>query len=337
MAPEITLVARLAASATDFRRGRRPAAPRGDRRARPAVAGTRWRSPARGSPPRSSPPPTVPPGRRRWTTSRCPTPGSSTARRWPWRPAGSSPRGSCGSPGRCWRGPRSRRTPSGSRCSARSSRKGTPCRCCPATSSPRRARTRSPPGGGSRARWGRAWTSELLTVAEVEPAGAVAVRPSTVVGWAGGATTGDVPPTVADGRRRRPRRDVGAAGTGQAGAGGAAAADGRVRARRVGAGGAGAPGRQAGAFRLHGRSADQPAGAACRTRSGDGRRGPGRWRRRSNRYGRRRAGRRRARRRHRGPGRQHRRRAPPRRVARAHLRPPGAAWNASAARPGSVC
>lgn len=31
---------------------------------------------------------------------------------------------------------------------------------------------------------GAAWTSELLTVAEVEPAGAVAVRPSTVVGWA---------------------------------------------------------------------------------------------------------------------------------------------------------
>ena len=39
---------------------------------------------------------------------------------------------------------------------------------------------------------GARWTSELLTVASVEPAGAVAVRPSTVVGWEGGAATGDV-------------------------------------------------------------------------------------------------------------------------------------------------
>ena len=38
---------------------------------------------------------------------------------------------------------------------------------------------------------GSAWTSELLTVAAVEPVGAVAVYPSTVVGWEGGATTGD--------------------------------------------------------------------------------------------------------------------------------------------------
>ncbi|GAA1285242.1 AAA family ATPase [Pseudonocardia aurantiaca] len=37
---------------------------------------------------------------------------------------------------------------------------------------------------------GSAWTTELLTVATVEPAGAVAVRPSTVVGWEGGAMTG---------------------------------------------------------------------------------------------------------------------------------------------------
>ncbi|WP_345613648.1 AAA family ATPase [Pseudonocardia adelaidensis] len=42
---------------------------------------------------------------------------------------------------------------------------------------------------------GSAWTTELLTVASVEPAGAVAVRPSTVVGWQGGAATGA---TVAD-------------------------------------------------------------------------------------------------------------------------------------------
>jgi transitional endoplasmic reticulum ATPase len=43
---------------------------------------------------------------------------------------------------------------------------------------------------------GAAWTSELLTVATVEPAGAVAVRPSTVVGWEGGAITGQAPVTT---------------------------------------------------------------------------------------------------------------------------------------------
>jgi SpoVK/Ycf46/Vps4 family AAA+-type ATPase len=43
---------------------------------------------------------------------------------------------------------------------------------------------------------GIAWTTELLTVARVEPAGAVAVRPSTVVGWEGGETTGGVPGTT---------------------------------------------------------------------------------------------------------------------------------------------
>jgi transitional endoplasmic reticulum ATPase len=37
---------------------------------------------------------------------------------------------------------------------------------------------------------GPSWTTELLTVAAVEPAGAVAVRPSTVVGWEGGPATG---------------------------------------------------------------------------------------------------------------------------------------------------
>ncbi|HEY0814077.1 MAG TPA: AAA family ATPase [Pseudonocardia sp.] len=36
---------------------------------------------------------------------------------------------------------------------------------------------------------GASWTSELLTVATVEPCGAVAVLPSTVVGWEGGAAT----------------------------------------------------------------------------------------------------------------------------------------------------
>jgi transitional endoplasmic reticulum ATPase len=39
---------------------------------------------------------------------------------------------------------------------------------------------------------GGGWTSELLTVATVEPAGAVAVYPSTVVGWEGGPDTGSV-------------------------------------------------------------------------------------------------------------------------------------------------
>jgi transitional endoplasmic reticulum ATPase len=51
---------------------------------------------------------------------------------------------------------------------------------------------------------GSAWTTELLTVATVEPAGAVAVRPSTVVGWEGGAVTGaqGPPPPAASGAVR---------------------------------------------------------------------------------------------------------------------------------------
>ncbi len=51
---------------------------------------------------------------------------------------------------------------------------------------------------------GAAWTSELLTVATVEPAGAVAVRPSTVVGWEGGAVTGSTPLATAPAVRRPP-------------------------------------------------------------------------------------------------------------------------------------
>jgi transitional endoplasmic reticulum ATPase len=43
---------------------------------------------------------------------------------------------------------------------------------------------------------GSAWTTELLTVATVEPVGAVAVRPSTVVGWEGGAVTGQATVTA---------------------------------------------------------------------------------------------------------------------------------------------
>ncbi len=44
---------------------------------------------------------------------------------------------------------------------------------------------------------GGSWTTELLTVAEVEPAGAVAVRPGTVVGWVDGASTADPGPVGA--------------------------------------------------------------------------------------------------------------------------------------------
>lgn len=43
---------------------------------------------------------------------------------------------------------------------------------------------------------GSTWTSELLTVAVAEPAGAVAVRPSTIVGWQGGPVTGAADGTV---------------------------------------------------------------------------------------------------------------------------------------------
>ena len=71
---------------------------------------------------------------------------------------------------------------------------------------------------------GAAWTSELLTVAEVEPAGAVAVRPSTVVGWAGGASTGDTLPTTEQGPGVGPGGGAGGSGTsGSAGTVGVAA------------------------------------------------------------------------------------------------------------------
>jgi len=40
---------------------------------------------------------------------------------------------------------------------------------------------------------GGAWTSELVTVARVEPAGPVVVHPTTVVGWLNGPTTADAP------------------------------------------------------------------------------------------------------------------------------------------------
>jgi transitional endoplasmic reticulum ATPase len=53
---------------------------------------------------------------------------------------------------------------------------------------------------------GSAWTTELLTVAGVEPFGAVAVMPSTVVGWEGGAVTGmpSVAPAATAARSARP-------------------------------------------------------------------------------------------------------------------------------------
>lgn len=40
---------------------------------------------------------------------------------------------------------------------------------------------------------GSSWTTELLTVAATEPAGAVAVHPTTIVGWEGGPVTGGQP------------------------------------------------------------------------------------------------------------------------------------------------
>ena len=49
---------------------------------------------------------------------------------------------------------------------------------------------------------GSAWTTELLTVATVDPVGAVAVLPSTVVGWEGGALTGETPVAPATGGAR---------------------------------------------------------------------------------------------------------------------------------------
>lgn len=41
---------------------------------------------------------------------------------------------------------------------------------------------------------GMTWTNELLTITSVDPAGPVAVQPSTVVGWRDGARTGDPAP-----------------------------------------------------------------------------------------------------------------------------------------------
>src|SRR6185436_2533230 len=67
---------------------------------------------------------------------------------------------------------------------------------------------------------GAAWTSELLTVAEVEPSGAVAVSPRTVVGWVGGATTADAPSTPAPDRGHSAGGGAGGPGARRAGAAG---------------------------------------------------------------------------------------------------------------------
>ncbi len=58
---------------------------------------------------------------------------------------------------------------------------------------------------------GSGWTSELLTVSTVEPGGAVAVYPSTVVGWEGGAVTGA--PVTTPAATSGFDRGVGVAGT----------------------------------------------------------------------------------------------------------------------------
>ncbi len=96
---------------------------------------------------------------------------------------------------------------------------------------------------------GVSWTSELLTVASVEPPGAVAVRPSTVVGWEGGMTTGAVPPVgtpdagTADGAGAASGGVVaGAAGAGRVGVGAGSAAGGATGACYADAGVAGVAG-----------------------------------------------------------------------------------------------
>ncbi|WP_214368889.1 AAA family ATPase [Pseudonocardia sp. H11422] len=77
-----------------------------------------------------------------------------------------------------------------------------------------------PPGAdvpGARRRLANAvgdgWTTELLTVVSSEPAGVVAVQPSTVVGWQNGPTTGEPAGPLpasrpATGTRTVPARDV---------------------------------------------------------------------------------------------------------------------------------
>jgi transitional endoplasmic reticulum ATPase len=51
---------------------------------------------------------------------------------------------------------------------------------------------------------GMTWTNELLTVTAIEPAGTVAVCPSTVVGWRDGARTGDAAPAGPGGTATAP-------------------------------------------------------------------------------------------------------------------------------------
>ncbi|HEX3791436.1 MAG TPA: AAA family ATPase [Pseudonocardiaceae bacterium] len=59
--------------------------------------------------------------------------------------------------------------------------------------------------------FGVSWTSELITIATTDPAGPVAMRPSTVVGWRDGARTGDQPaaaPPPAQTRQQQPETPV---------------------------------------------------------------------------------------------------------------------------------
>jgi transitional endoplasmic reticulum ATPase len=51
---------------------------------------------------------------------------------------------------------------------------------------------------------GANWTTELITISETEPAGPVAVRPSTVLGWRDGASTGSQRPAAAEQAATKP-------------------------------------------------------------------------------------------------------------------------------------
>ncbi|XVS64922.1 AAA family ATPase [Actinosynnema sp. CA-299493] len=77
---------------------------------------------------------------------------------------------------------------------------------------------------------GMTWTNELLTITSADPAGPVAVQPSTVVGWRDGARTGDAPAVRS-----------GAGGTtGATGIAGTSGATGATVTATAGAGAAGA-------------------------------------------------------------------------------------------------
>ncbi|MGD9531859.1 MAG: AAA family ATPase [Pseudonocardia sp.] len=100
---------------------------------------------------------------------------------------------------------------------------------------------------------GSAWTSELLTVAVAEPEGAVAVVPSTVVGWQGGPVTGSVAPDARTARTGDRSSHTGRSLGGASGSGG------------PGLGGGGGRGRPGGGLGGHGSepAGDAPPGAAA--------------------------------------------------------------------------